>query len=81
MSTTEAQRWDGTAEASYDPCYHRECDTIDNVNMEVLVEMAQATEATLNRLLNPEKATSRNTPGAVTPLRVGGCSHEHREAR
>lgn len=32
----------GTAGEPYDPCYHQACDTIDNVNQEVLEQMADA---------------------------------------
>jgi hypothetical protein len=32
----------GTAGISLDPCYHKECDTIDNINPVVLGEMAGA---------------------------------------
>jgi Zn-dependent M28 family amino/carboxypeptidase len=38
----EAVVYGGTAGAPYDPCYHSECDTIDNINMEVLEQMADA---------------------------------------
>jgi len=33
-----------------DPCYHRRCDTIDNVDFGAVVAMARATEAALPRL-------------------------------
>jgi len=32
----------GMANTPFDPCYHQACDTIDNVNTQVLSEMAQA---------------------------------------
>lgn len=35
----------GVANAAYDACYHQLCDSIDNVNFEVLLEMAQACAA------------------------------------
>jgi Peptidase family M28/PA domain len=34
----------------HDPCYHRACDDIDNVDMPVLVEMARAAGAAVERL-------------------------------
>ena len=34
----------------HDPCYHRACDDIDNVNMPVLVQMARATAEAVERL-------------------------------
>lgn len=37
LKTAEQEAiWGGTAGESYDQCYHRACDTIDNVNMEAL---------------------------------------------
>ena len=30
----EAALWGGTANVQYDPCYHRACDTFDNINLE-----------------------------------------------
>jgi Zn-dependent M28 family amino/carboxypeptidase len=41
---TEAQEdiYGGEADKQYDPCYHAVCDTIDNVNLEVLEQMADA---------------------------------------
>jgi Zn-dependent M28 family amino/carboxypeptidase len=38
----EAMIYGGTAGEQYDPCYHSVCDTIDNINMEVLEQMADA---------------------------------------
>lgn len=32
----------GFANAAYDPCYHQPCDTVDNIDQVVLLEMAQA---------------------------------------
>lgn len=37
-----AERYGGTAGTAYDPCYHRDCDTIENVSWEVLDEMSDA---------------------------------------
>ncbi|MGC4806874.1 M28 family metallopeptidase [Micromonospora sp. DT233] len=31
-TSAQAAKWGGTAGASYDPCYHRSCDTTSNVN-------------------------------------------------
>ncbi|WP_167046174.1 M28 family peptidase [Salinibacterium sp. ZJ454] len=38
----QAAIYGGTAGAPLDPCYHQACDTIDNVNLEVLEQMADA---------------------------------------
>jgi Zn-dependent M28 family amino/carboxypeptidase len=32
----QASLWGGTAGEQYDPCYHRACDTVDNVNLAAL---------------------------------------------
>ncbi len=32
MTDTQAAQWGGTAGESFDPCYHRACDGVDNVN-------------------------------------------------
>lgn len=34
----------------HDPCYHRACDDLSNVNMTVLVQMARATAEAVERL-------------------------------
>lgn len=41
-STAGAKLYGGTAGEAYDPCYHKSCDTIDNVNLEILKEMVQS---------------------------------------
>ena len=38
----EAAIYGGTAGIAYDPCYHAECDDIDNVNVEALDQMSDA---------------------------------------
>jgi Zn-dependent M28 family amino/carboxypeptidase len=38
----QAARFGGTAGRPYDPCYHRACDTLDNVDRRVLDEMTEA---------------------------------------
>jgi Zn-dependent M28 family amino/carboxypeptidase len=43
IKTPEEQAiYGGTAGVPYDPCYHLACDTIDNINIEVLEQMADA---------------------------------------
>jgi Zn-dependent M28 family amino/carboxypeptidase len=41
-SAEEAAIYGGTADVAYDPCYHAACDDIDNVNLVVLEQMADA---------------------------------------
>jgi Zn-dependent M28 family amino/carboxypeptidase len=43
----QAAIYGGTAGAQFDPCYHQACDTFDNVSLEVLDQMADATAFTI----------------------------------
>jgi Zn-dependent M28 family amino/carboxypeptidase len=45
-----AQRFGGTAGAPYDPCYHQACDTLSNVDLGVLDQMADAAAVVAVRL-------------------------------
>merc|ERR1712137_358390 len=45
----EREEFGGLANAAYDPCYHQACDTIANVNQEVLQQMAQSAAFALER--------------------------------
>src|SRR5262249_25451935 len=42
----------GVAGRPYDPCYHRACDTIDNVNREVLEQSTRALLRALDALVS-----------------------------
>ena len=42
MSASESDSFGGQAFEAYDPCYHQECDTIDNLDLDVLDELAAA---------------------------------------
>jgi Zn-dependent M28 family amino/carboxypeptidase len=35
-------KYGGLTDAPHDPCYHKPCDTLDNVDPEVLLEMSRA---------------------------------------
>ncbi len=35
-TSAQAQKWGGTAGRAFDPCYHRSCDTISNINTTAL---------------------------------------------
>ncbi|MEX5297853.1 M28 family peptidase [Kocuria sp. CPCC 205292] len=41
----QAERYGGEAGTDYDPCYHSACDDMDNVDLQVLEEMSDATAA------------------------------------
>jgi len=47
-------KYGGYANVAYDPCYHLECDTIDNVNQEVLIELAKGAAYTLGSLADQD---------------------------
>jgi len=40
----------GLAGASYDPCYHQACDNVDNINQDVLIDMARGAANVLETL-------------------------------
>jgi len=44
------KKYKGIANAAYDTCYHQACDTIDNINVDVLKEMAGAVAYALDFL-------------------------------
>jgi aminopeptidase S len=45
----QASAWGGQAGAVYDPCYHQACDSLDNVNRDVLDRYLRAVAGTLAR--------------------------------
>jgi Zn-dependent M28 family amino/carboxypeptidase len=44
----ERATFGGIANAAFDPCYHQSCDTIDNINFDILLTEAQATAHALS---------------------------------
>ena len=61
-SEAQAGSFGGAAGRPYDPCYHQACDTIDNINREVLEENTRA----LVRVL---RAVTIAVPTAGAPAR------------
>jgi aminopeptidase S len=45
MSGRAAERFDGRAGEPYDPCYHRACDDITNIDLQIFEEMSDAAAA------------------------------------
>src|SRR5204863_4048461 len=41
-AASQASLFGGVAGRPYDPCYHRPCDTVDNINREVLEQNTRA---------------------------------------
>ncbi|TXK39180.1 M28 family metallopeptidase [Nonomuraea sp. C10] len=82
----EAAKYGGTAGAAYDPCYHRACDTIDNVSTEALLVntgaiVHSAVAYAYDRSL-PGGTTVRTNAGA--PLQLRGApyhGHNHQVSR
>jgi Zn-dependent M28 family amino/carboxypeptidase len=70
---TEAQAttFGGAAGRAYDPCYHQACDTIDNINREVLEEITRA----LVRVID---AVAKAAPRPATPAEGAGNPPESR---
>jgi aminopeptidase Y len=59
----EASMFGGTAGRPYDPCYHRPCDTVDNINRESLEQHTQA-------LVRALGAVTMNARSADAPVRT-----------
>ena len=81
----EAAIFGGTAGVAYDPCYHQECDDIDNVNRTGFHQMADAvahavlTAAMDGRPVSPPGRHVTGTPTTAEP--AGGDEHDHGEVR
>ncbi|BCL17884.1 M28 family peptidase [Micromonospora sagamiensis] len=60
-TSTQAAKWGGTAGSSYDPCYHRSCDTTSNVSATVLNRNADGVAYAIWQL-----AVGSGTPGPCT---------------
>jgi len=43
-------KYKGIANAAFDPCYHQACDSLDNINLQVLTEMSKAVAHALDFL-------------------------------
>ena len=54
----QAERFGGQANSPYDPCYHRACDSLENIDRGVLDAMTEALEATLRVLAYAGAQTS-----------------------
>ncbi len=60
----QAALYGGTAGEPYDPCYHRACDSFDNVSLEVLDQNADAVAAsTLHFAMNTETINGERGKG------------------
>jgi len=49
----------GFANTAFDPCYHQSCDTLDNINVPALRDMASAAAYVLQQLAQDEELVDR----------------------
>ncbi|WDZ83258.1 M28 family metallopeptidase [Micromonospora cathayae] len=68
-SSTQAAKWGGTAGSSYDPCYHRACDTTSNVSATHLDRSADGVAYAIWQL-----AVGSGTPGTCAGGQLVGNS-------
>ena len=63
-SETQAGLFGGTAGRPFDPCYHQACDTIENINRDVLEQNTRALVHALNAIaiLPPAELDQRTVP-------------------
>jgi Zn-dependent M28 family amino/carboxypeptidase len=64
-SEGEAKAFGGEAGRPYDPCYHRACDAIENINREVLEQNTRALVRALRAAANAARTPSASVPEAV----------------
>ena len=62
---SEAKASGGVAGRPYDPCYHRACDTVENINREVLEQHTRALVRALRAAANAVRTPSASVPEAV----------------
>ncbi|MEW2146709.1 M28 family peptidase [Micromonospora vinacea] len=70
-TSSQAAKWGGTANAAYDPCYHRSCDTTANVSATVLNRAADGVAYALWQL-----AVNGGTPSCTGGQVVGNGGFE-----
>ena len=64
-SESEAKAFGGEAGRPYDACYHRACDTVDNINREVLEQNTRALVRAIRAAANAARTPSASVPEAV----------------
>nr|MDT0663413.1 M28 family peptidase [Micromonospora sp. DSM 115978] len=77
----EAAAYGGTAGVAYDACYHRACDTIDNVSRKAVGEMSDAIAHAIITYAWDTRGLTVPSAGPVSgttrPAGEGGGLHEH----
>ena len=65
-TSAQAAKWGGTSGSAYDPCYHRSCDTLTNINTTGLDRASDGIAYTLwQRAVDSGTGTSCDLAGAV----------------
>jgi Zn-dependent M28 family amino/carboxypeptidase len=72
-SEAQASAFGGAASCPYDPCYHQACDTLENINREVLEENTRARAGAQSRD-DRRAGTGRARTQAVKPRRGHACA-------
>ncbi|MEV1332607.1 M28 family peptidase [Micromonospora costi] len=66
-TSAQAAKWGGTANAAYDPCYHRSCDTTANISATVLNRSADGVAYAIWQLAVSDGAPGDDFSVAVSP--------------
>jgi Zn-dependent M28 family amino/carboxypeptidase len=66
-SEAEVLLFGGAAGRPNDPCYHKACDTIENINREVLEQNSHALMRALNAVVIAARAVGTSSPKAIAP--------------
>lgn len=75
LPTEHADVFGGVAGEAMDPCYHEACDTLDNVDADLFLDLARAAAATTLALADGATATGQRAAALPTDLvGTGGCS-------
>lgn len=73
---SEVAEYGGQAGVAYDECYHQSCDTLDNVDLDLYLEMARAAAHATEQLALGSLLTARQPVSFARPVRFQGCGHE-----
>lgn len=72
---SEVVEFGGQAQEPYDACYHQACDTLDNVDLDLFLEMARAAAHATASLASAPPLTSRQPVRLGLPNDLPGCAH------
>ena len=63
MTSAQAQKWGGTSGRAFDPCYHKACDNINNINVTALDRNSDAIAHMLWKYADVDYGTTPPPPG------------------